>query len=87
MNGKFTPSEVKPLVKDMNGEEAHGDFGYSSVVGMLLYLSGHSRPDIAYAVNCAARYMFCPKHSHEQALKRIGRYLKETRPKGLILRP
>ena len=71
----------------MNGEEAVGNFSYSSVVGMLLYLSGHSRPDIAFAVNCCARYMFCPKKSHELALKRIGRYLKATRDKGLILNP
>ena len=73
--GKHTPAESKPLVKDADGEGAHGGFSYSSVVGMLLYLSGHTRPDIAYAVNCCARYMFCPKHSHELALKHIGRYL------------
>ena len=54
---------------------------------MLLYLSGHTRPDIAYAVNCCARYMFNPRFSHEVALKRIGRYLKATRDKGLILNP
>ena len=54
---------------------------------MFLYLSGHTRPDIAYAVNCCARYMFNPRHSHEVALKRIGRYLKATREKGLILNP
>jgi hypothetical protein len=87
VNGKWTPTELKPLVRDEDGEAAHGDFNYSSVVGMLLYLSGHSRPDIAYAINSAARYMFAPKHSHEVALKRLGRYLKATRDKGLILSP
>ena len=30
---------------------------------------------------------FCPKRSHEEALKRIGRYLKATRDQGLILNP
>jgi len=45
---------------------------------MLLYLSGHTHPDITFAVNCCACYMFCPKHSHELALKRIGCYLKQT---------
>ncbi len=76
--GKFTPSESKPLVKDVNGDLASGAFSYSSVVGMLLYLSGHTLPDITFAVNCCACYMFCPKHSHELALKGIVRYLKQT---------
>jgi len=76
--GKLTPSESKPLVKDINGELGSGAFSYSRVVGMLLYLSGQTRPDITFAVNCCARYIFCPKHSHELALKRIGRYLKQT---------
>ncbi len=86
-SGKFTPAEAKPLVKDVAGDPALGDFSYSSVVGMLLYLAGHTRPDIAYAVNCCARYMFCPRRSHELALKRIGRYLKATRDRGLVLNP
>jgi hypothetical protein len=84
---KWTPAEAKPLHRDTNGEGPQGSFSYSSVVGMMLYLAGHSRPDIAYAVNCCARYMFSPRLSHEKALKRIGRYLKATRDKGLILKP
>ncbi len=30
--GKHTPEESKPLVKDADGEGAHGGFSYSSVV-------------------------------------------------------
>ena len=56
-SGKFTPAEVKPLVKDADGEPASGKCSYSSVVGMLLYLPGHTRPDIAYAVNYCARHV------------------------------
>ncbi len=67
--GKYTPAEAKPLVKDEDGEAANGGFSYASVVGMLLYLSGHTCPDITYAVNCCAWYMFAPRHSHEVALK------------------
>jgi hypothetical protein len=84
---KWTPAEGTPSTKDEDGEGPQGSFSYASVVGMLLYLSGHSRPDIAYAVNCCARYMFNPRLSHEKALKRIGRYLKATRDQGLVLRP
>jgi hypothetical protein len=65
---KHTPAETKPLVKDEDGVAAAEGFSYSSVVGMLLYLSGHTQSDITYAINCCARYMFCPKHSPELAL-------------------
>ena len=74
-------------MKDADGPDALRNYSYSSVFGMMLYLSGHSRPESAYAVNCCARYMFCPKKSHEDALKRIGRYLKATRDQGLVLNP
>ena len=87
INGKSTPAEHAPLVKDVDGPDALRNYSYSSVVGMLLYLAGHSRPEIAYAVNQCARYTFCPKKSHEEALKRIGRYLKATRDRGLVLNP
>ncbi len=83
--GKHTPAESKPLVKDADREGVHGGFSYSSVVGMLLYLSVHTPPDITYAVNCCARHMFCPKNSHELALKRIGRYLKQTSDHRMVM--
>ena len=72
-------------MKDADGPAACGSFRYCSVIGMLIYISGNTCPDIAYAVNCCARYMFFPKHSHEMALKRIVRYLKATRYRRLIL--
>jgi len=85
--GKFTPADAKPLTRDPDGPERIEDFNYAAVVGQLLYLSGHTRPEIAYATNQCARYMFCPKRSHELALKRIGKYLKLTRTKGIIVKP
>jgi hypothetical protein len=82
-----TPAEVAALPKDADGTPASGTFNYVGVVGMLLYLSGHSRPDIAFAVHQCARYTFAPTALHEQALKRIGRYLKGRIDKGLIMTP
>ncbi len=58
--GKYTPAETKPLIKDEYSVATAKGFSYSSVVGMLLYLSGNTQPDITHAVNCCARYMFCP---------------------------
>eukprot|EP00804_Cyclotella_cryptica_P012744 CCRYP_019203-RD/>CCRYP_019203-RD protein AED:0.46 eAED:0.46 QI:0/-1/0/1/-1/0/1/0/85 len=54
---------------------------------MLLYLSGHSRPDIAFAVHQCARYTFHSTRCHALALIRIGRYLKGTLDKGLTMTP
>jgi hypothetical protein len=31
--------------------------------------------------------MFCPKHLHELALKRIGCYLKQTSDHGIVMNP
>eukprot|EP00956_Cyclotella_meneghiniana_P010998 scaffold15408_cov41-Cyclotella_meneghiniana.AAC.16 len=82
-----TPVEASPLPKDLGGLEPHGNINYAATVGMLLYLSGHSRPDIAFAVHQCARYTFKPTRRHELALIRIGRYLKGTQGKGLIMYP
>ena len=81
-----TPAETAALPRDMDGEPATESFNYKSVVGMLHYLN-HTRPDCAFAIHQCARYTFEPKRSHEVAMKRIGRYLKGSMDKGLILDP
>ncbi|KAL7555000.1 hypothetical protein ACHAWF_018958 [Thalassiosira exigua] len=81
-----TPAEQAALPRDVDGEPATGSFNYASIVGMLHYLN-HTRPDCAFAIHQYACYTFEPKRSHEAAVKRIGRYLKGTMDKGLILDP
>ena len=84
---KGTPAERQPLIKDENGPPRQDSFNYASVVGMLLYLSGHTRPDLTYSVSQVARFMFSPNLRHENAIKMIGRYLVGTKDKGMILKP
>jgi Reverse transcriptase (RNA-dependent DNA polymerase) len=86
-NTKATPCNKLPLGTDPNGAPITGKFEYASAVGMLLYLSSNSRPDIQYAVHQCARFTHFPKKSHEDAILRICRYLKGTRTKGLIMKP
>ena len=67
---KYTPSESKPLVKNLHGEAASRAFSYSRVVG-------HNHPDITLlpivvldtssVLNISMSY-----------LKRLGRYLIQT---------
>ena len=54
---------------------------------MMLYLAGNTRPDIAFAVNQAARHTHNPRAIHEEALVKIARYLQGTKDKGLRFRP
>ena len=82
-----TPANPTPLHADKDGEPSSELFNYASVIGMLTYLAGHSRPDIAFAVHQCARFTFSPRRSHEKAVKRIVRYLLQTRDKGLIIKP
>jgi hypothetical protein len=71
----------------LEGDPTQATYSYATVVGMLQYLQGHSRPDITFAVSQCARYTHSPRRSHEIALERIGQYLKKTQDKGLILKP
>jgi hypothetical protein len=52
-----------------------------------MYLAANTRPDIAYAVHQAARHTHAPRGSHEVVVKRILRYLKGTKDKGLYFNP
>jgi hypothetical protein len=76
-----------PLASDPDGPPMNEDWHYSSVIGMLLYLSTNTRCDIAFAVSQAARFSANPKQSHATAVKSIIRYLKRTENQGTIIRP
>ena len=84
---RSVPAGTTPLGKDEHGPPRKEFWSYPSVIGMMLYLASNSRPDIAFAVNQCERFNSCPKLIHEKAVKRIARYLKATRERGLILQP
>jgi hypothetical protein len=86
-NGCDTPATLDPLHADKDGEPFTETWGYDVVIGMLMYLSGNTRPDIAYSVHQAARFTHGARKSHANGVKRILRYLKKTKTQGLILKP
>ena len=59
-------------------------FPYRRLVGLLMYLSNATRPDIAYAVRNTAQFMENPGISHWKALVTIVKYLKGTKSYGLV---
>ena len=79
-----TPADTV-LGRDKEGQERKNEFHYRSIIGQLNYLSATTRPEIQFAVHQCARFSSDPKMSHEKAVKRIIRYLKETKEEGLVL--
>ena len=73
------------LHRDENGQARKNEFHMRSIIGQLNYLASTTRPDIQFAVHQCARFVADPKMSHEKAVKRIVRYLKRTRDRGMIM--
>ena len=82
-----TPASLPLLHKDENGSNRRNKWNYRAVTGMLNYLTGSTRPDIAMAVHQIARFSNNPKLSHEKSIMRICRYLIGTADKGMIFKP
>ena len=84
-NPNRTPASQGTLGIDPEGEQMDDEWSYPSVVGMMLYLAGNTRPDIMFAVSQVARFTHAPKKSHASAVKAIIRYLSKTKNKGMIV--
>ena len=70
-----TPATTIGLGADVGGSERRSEeWSYALVVGMLLYLAGDTRPDIAFAVHQAARSSHRLMQCHNDAVKRFVRY-------------
>jgi hypothetical protein len=86
LNTKETPAEHGCLPIDKDGDPPQGTYSCTIVIVMLGYL-GHTRPDTGFATSPCALFTHNTRRSHENALEKIGQYLKLTQDKGLILCP
>ena len=82
-----TPAGEKALGSDKLGDDFDQEWEYATIVGMLMYLSTNTRPDIAFAVHQCARFTHAPRQSHAVAIKKILRYLAGTKDKGIRIKP
>jgi hypothetical protein len=80
-------SEHKLLDNDPDGKPRKQPWNYRSAVGCLSYLQAMIRPDITMAVQQCARFCNNPQQEHEEAVKRICRYLMKTKAQGLTIKP
>ena len=72
-----TPTQHGALQKDSIEGPVNEGFNFLSAVGMMWYLCNNRKLDIQMAMSQCARFTHDPKHFHEVALKRVGRYLKK----------
>lgn len=86
-NACQTPALTTNLGLDLDGDPYFEDWEYASIVGMLMYLANNPHPDITFAVHQCARFTHSTKQSHENAVKKIIRYLKGTSQHGMTLTP
>ena len=75
------------LVKDDNNFNRSQKWNHRSVIGMMTFLAPSTRPDILFSGHQCAKFTSCSKQSHEEAVKWIGKYLKRTQDKDIIMRP
>ena len=59
-----TPVVKPPVSKYLEGASLTSTWDYRSIISLLNYISGLSRPDIAYATHSAAIFSANPKASH-----------------------
>ncbi|MBW0541448.1 hypothetical protein O181_081163 [Austropuccinia psidii MF-1] len=58
---------------------------YLKYIGMMLYISQGTCPDIAYAVNYLARFSMGTDDTHWQALEHLVAYLRYTKMLGIFI--
>ncbi|KAE8192250.1 hypothetical protein A4X06_0g6265 [Tilletia controversa] len=74
----------RQLGPNLSGQASKSEVhDFAALIGCLLWLAQGTRPDIAFPVGYLARFMSNPSPAHFLAAKRILRYLKGTRTKGL----
>jgi len=87
-DGKTRETPVDQILHpDKDGPPRIEKWNYRSIIGKLNFLAANTRPDISMAVHNCARFCNNPTLLHEQAVKRIVRYLILTKDKGMILTP
>ena len=57
---------------------------YREAIGSLMYLMVGTRPDLAYCVGVLAKHVQNPTQLHWEAVKRVIRYVVQTRNVGLV---
>ena len=75
----------KSLSRHSRSPDFDNSFDCRSVIGKLNCLEKGSRLDIPYVTHQCARFAACPKKEHGEAIRWLGKYLKGTMDKGMVI--
>ena len=78
------PPLTDPSYQSLTFLDGTGRQLYQSMVGSLMYAAVTTRIDIAFMVNCLAKYMISPTTKHSAAAIRVFKYLAGTTDLGLL---
>eukprot|EP00602_Paraphysomonas_sp_CaronLab_P004809 CAMPEP_0185023452 /NCGR_PEP_ID=MMETSP1103-20130426/6129_1 /TAXON_ID=36769 /ORGANISM="Paraphysomonas bandaiensis, Strain Caron Lab Isolate" /LENGTH=1343 /DNA_ID=CAMNT_0027556055 /DNA_START=49 /DNA_END=4080 /DNA_ORIENTATION=+ len=93
--GKSSKNKEAPLptnVQDLLAEERElteeqkqwvDSFPYRQIIGAVLYLAMHTRPDLAYAVGLLSRFSSCPTYASCKLAIHLLKYLRGTIDEGI----
>lgn len=82
-NPVSVPADPSQILSKEDGSDK-SVYPYRQLIGSLMYLAIGTRPDICYAVSNASRYLESPSQVHENAAKRILKYIRGTNKYGLL---
>ncbi|XP_037497291.1 secreted RxLR effector protein 161-like [Jatropha curcas] len=80
--GLSTPAAITENVQDNSSLSAEDSNLFQVIIGALQYLS-LTRPDVSFSVHHLSQFVHCPSIKHWCAVKRILRYLQQTKDHGL----
>ena len=78
VDAKVSSIPLDPGYEKLNCEEKVSEYEYRKLIGMLLYVSVNSRPDISASVSILSQKMSSPTKVDMNEVKRVIRYLKGT---------
>ena len=76
-------AELTPSPDEIEASQANRE-KYQAMTGSLMFSMVETRPDIAFSTSVASRFAKNPGHIHTEAVKRILKYLKGTKERGIV---
>ena len=90
---RFGVTKIRPMpaspsldLRYVSDDEPAVDANFREIVGRLMWIANHTRPDMSNAMRAIARFSHDPKEVYVKAARKIFEYLSATAHMGLMFR-